>query len=291
MTVQYFLALFDNFFATPDLLAKSSFAMAMIAAFFATLACMRTLRIVAPDVLSKAAATQLLRTEIETLKSDSDAREQRMVTGLANLLLERTREFGGKIDRFVTQIDGRAETYGEKATGELVRLGTEANQGRDAMRRLMDERLLDSTAKQTALARELREELGAGFQNLGRSTSSTIALSSEQQKERLDEVKKALEKTIELQGKAQEALRLTVESRLDAIRLENTTKLEEVRSTLDEKLEVALEARLHQSFSRIVDQLAKVYEEIGEMKSLATAANGHFPVPAALNAPKETFAP
>jgi DNA anti-recombination protein RmuC len=202
-----------------------------------------------------------------------------------------TREFGSKIDRFVTQIDGRAETFGEKATNELVRLGNEANQGRDVMRRMIDERLLDATGKQAALARELREELGAGFQNLGRNTSSTLERSSDQQKERLDEVKKALERNIELQSKAHEALRLSVENRLDAIRLESSTKLEEVRSTLDEKLQVALEARLHQSFSRIVDQLAKVYEEIGEMKSLATAANGHFPVPAELAGPKDTFAP
>jgi len=78
------------------------------------------------------------------------------------------------------------------------------------------------------MAREFREELNAGFQNLGRNVSATLEHSSEQQKERLDETKKALERSAEQQGKAQEALRLAVESRLDAIRLESSAKLEEI---------------------------------------------------------------
>jgi hypothetical protein len=60
---------------------------------------------------------------------------------------------------------------------------------------------------------------------------------------------------------------------------------------LDEKLQVALEARLYQSFARIVEQLSKVYEQIGEMKTLATSANGHFSVPAEITGAKKTFAP
>jgi DNA anti-recombination protein RmuC len=225
------------------------------------------------------------------LKADGDERERRMVTGLANMLIERTRESSARIDRFITQIDGRAETLAEKFNGDLVRLGADANQIRDTLRKLVEEKLADSVVKQAAMAREFREELNAGFQNLRRNVSATLEHSSEQQKERLDETKKALERSAEQQGKAQEALRLAVESRLDAIRLESSAKLEEMRSTLDEKLQVALEARLHQSFARIVEQLSKVYEQIGEMKTLATSANGHFPVPAEITGAKETFAP
>jgi DNA recombination protein RmuC len=41
--------------------------------------------------------------------------------------------------------------------------------------------------------------------------------------------------------KAQETLRLTVEGRLDAIRQENATKLDEMRQTVDERLQTTLE--------------------------------------------------
>jgi DNA recombination protein RmuC len=281
----------NSFTAAPDFLAKASLAMATIAAFFATLASLRARRISKSSALTKFDATQLLRGEADTLKSDGDERERRMVTGLANSFIERTRDFSARIDRFATQIDGRAEIVWDKFKSDLVQLGTEENQNRDSLRRLVEEKLADSIAKQAAIARELRDELGAGFQNLRRNVSATLEYANDQQKERLDDVKRALERNIELQAKAQEALRLAVESRLDAIRLESSSKLEDMRSTFDEKLQVALEARLHQSFSRIVEQISKVHEQIGEMKTLATSANGHFPVPAVLNGPKETFAP
>ena len=142
-------------------------------------------------------------------------------------------------------------------------------------------------AKQAAIGGELREEIRAGFLNVGRNVSLTLEHSSELQRERLDDLKKALERNTEQQSKSQEGLRMAVESRLDAIRLESSAKLENMRLTLDEKLHVTLETRMQQSFSRIVDQLSKVYEQIGEMKSLASIANGHPPVPAKLNGAEE----
>jgi DNA recombination protein RmuC len=58
--------------------------------------------------------------------------------------------------------------------------------------------------------------------------------------------------------------------RLDAIRQETANKLEEMRQTVDEKLQTTLESRLGESFNRVVEQLARVHEGLGEMKSLAS---------------------
>ena len=291
MTLEHLLAILNSFTATPDLLAIASLAMATIAAFFATLACLRLRRASQPAALTKADAIQLLRGEADAWKADGDERERRMVTGLANAMIERTKDFSARIDRLGTQIDGHAEMVWDKLKSDMVPVGTETNQNRDPLRRLADEELVDAIAKQAAAARELRDELGAGFQNLRRNVSSTLEYAGEHQKERLDDIKRALERNTEQQGKAHDALRLAVESRLDAIRLESCAKLEDMRLAFDEKLQVALEARLQQSFARLVEQISKMYEQIGEVKTLATAANGHFPVPAELTGPKETFAP
>jgi hypothetical protein len=60
-----------------------------------------------------------------------------------------------------------------------------------------------------------------------------------------------------------------LESRLDAIRQESATKLEEMRQTVDEKLQTTLESRLGESFNRVVEQLERVHKGIGEMQTLA----------------------
>jgi len=70
--------------------------------------------------------------------------------------------------------------------------------------------------------------------------------------------------------KAQESLRQTVEARLDVIRVESAIKLEEMRQTVDEKLQTTLETRLGESFTRVVEHLERVHKGIGEMQTLAT---------------------
>lgn len=50
----------------------------------------------------------------------------------------------------------------------------------------------------------------------------------------------------------------------------NEKKLEEMRVTVDEKLNVSLQTRLNQSFDVISKRLQEVYEGLGEMKNLAT---------------------
>src|SRR6185437_6928350 len=57
--------------------------------------------------------------------------------------------------------------------------------------------------------------------------------------------------------------------RLDLLRNENTAELEKVRSTVDEKLQTTLEARLSENFGRVVEQLNKAYEVFGEMRSIS----------------------
>ncbi|QEX14946.1 hypothetical protein FRZ44_02220 [Hypericibacter terrae] len=75
---------------------------------------------------------------------------------------------------------------------------------------------------------------------------------------------------IEANGKQQEALRQVVEGRLDKLREENTNKLEEMRKTVDEKLQGTLEKRLGESFSVVSERLERVHQGLGEMQNLAT---------------------
>ncbi|MDY0217319.1 MAG: DNA recombination protein RmuC [Bacteroidales bacterium] len=66
----------------------------------------------------------------------------------------------------------------------------------------------------------------------------------------------------------------SVESQLKSIREDNTKQLDEMRKTVDEKLQKTLNERLSQSFETVGKQLQAVQEGLGEMKSLATDVGG-----------------
>jgi len=67
----------------------------------------------------------------------------------------------------------------------------------------------------------------------------------------------------------QEQLRGAVESKLIEIRTGNEAKLEEMRKTVDEQLQSALERRLTESFQRVTQQFAEVQQAIGQVQSVA----------------------
>lgn len=68
-----------------------------------------------------------------------------------------------------------------------------------------------------------------------------------------------------------EKITSTVNENLKTIQKDNATQLEEMRKTVDEKLNNSLERRLNDSFGLINQRLEAVYKGLGEMQSLANS--------------------
>jgi DNA recombination protein RmuC len=69
-------------------------------------------------------------------------------------------------------------------------------------------------------------------------------------------------------------IRESVEKHLTNIRDDNNKQLEEMRKTVDEKLQKTLNDRLSQSFETVGKQLIAVQEGLGEMKTIASDVGG-----------------
>ena len=61
----------------------------------------------------------------------------------------------------------------------------------------------------------------------------------------------------------------TLDTRVRELQEHNTKKLEEMRQTVDEKLQASVEKRFNESFKTISTQLTQVYQGLGEMRTLA----------------------
>jgi DNA recombination protein RmuC len=66
-----------------------------------------------------------------------------------------------------------------------------------------------------------------------------------------------------------DSVRGVVDSRLKSIQDDNAAKLEQMRATVDEKLQGTLEKRLGESFRLVTERLEKVHQGLGEMQALA----------------------
>ena len=123
----------------------------------------------------------------------------------------------------------------------------------------------------------IRQELASNFKDTREELSNTIGSkitdsSNIQQLQltnlttinetKLDNTRKNMEDKLE-------NIRKTVEDRLLVLQKDNNDKLEQMRVTVDEKLQGTLEKRLGESFKIVNDRLESVYKGLGEMQTLA----------------------
>ena len=106
--------------------------------------------------------------------------------------------------------------------------------------------------EETAQAlRQSREELTGALKGVGDTLYGQVGLLTQTTDKKLD------------------MLREAVEQRLQAIQADNAKQLDQMRATVDEKLQGTLEKRLGESFKQVSERLEQVSKGLGEMQSLA----------------------
>jgi DNA recombination protein RmuC len=80
----------------------------------------------------------------------------------------------------------------------------------------------------------------------------------------------AIGKLSDSNEKKLEAVRVTVEDKLQSMQIDNAKQLDQMRQTVDEKLQGTLEKRLGESFKQVSERLEQVHKGLGEMQTLAT---------------------
>ncbi len=128
-------------------------------------------------------------------------------------------------------------------------------------------------AEYSASSKELRQELTNTLTKLSESNSIsqknqldsfaiTLKNISETQIKHLESLNESLKKLSESTSE-------TLKSEIRFLQEKNEKKLEEMRHTVDEKLQSTLEKRLSESFKTVSEQLENVYKGLGEMRNIA----------------------
>ena len=119
-------------------------------------------------------------------------------------------------------------------------------------------------------ARQLREEVVTTLKSISETMAGTMGELANLQKTRLETMSAEIGKLSESNEKKLEALRVTVEDKLQSLQTDNARQLEQMRQTVDEKLQGTLEKRLGESFRQVSERLELVHRGLGEMQTLAT---------------------
>jgi DNA recombination protein RmuC len=143
------------------------------------------------------------------------------------------------------------------------------NEGRQ-LETVVREDLRNGREEAARAARDLREEISAGQKTSVESLVKTIGEMGTAQAAQLDQVAKQLKGLTDSNETRLEKVRSTLENQMRQLQDGNEKKLEQMRQTVDEKLQNTLEKRLGESFKLVSERLEAVQRGLGEMQSLAT---------------------
>lgn len=132
------------------------------------------------------------------------------------------------------------------------------------------EKIENLVASQKELSYNLNQLILSTIKDNNDSVVNTISQNHSLQFQQQTEVLNRLNNMLQTSEQSMKNAINVIETGLLRLQQDNEKKLEQMRQTVDEKLNTSLENRLTQSFNIINERLQSVYEGIGVMKQLAS---------------------
>jgi DNA recombination protein RmuC len=127
----------------------------------------------------------------------------------------------------------------------------------------------ETAARDRELITKMNQASEAKLDAVRTTIDERLRLGIEDQRKHLSEVILALTELRTAHGKEQEKAREILDQKFLQILQSNEAKLEQIRKTVDEKLQETLEKRLGESFKLVSERLEAVHKGLGEMQTLA----------------------
>lgn len=212
-----------------------------------------------PEATARLAAMEqaLQRAPVQAAEDARAAREElrQQAQGQVATLEQRLSSFETRLAQFAADQSQHFGAMRTEAADGRQKLEETVRNSSDTFARTQTERLHETNQNMQALSdrltnaqKEQREAQASGLQG-------AIA---------------AIQALMEQNNMRHEALKQSVSESLDKVREDNAKKLDEMRQTVDEKLQGTLEKRLGESFQLVSDRLEAVHKGLGEMQTLAT---------------------
>lgn len=135
---------------------------------------------------------------------------------------------------------------------------------------LIQQELRASREEAANFARQARSELSEGLRAANEHLGQNLHQLGEMQRARLEILTQQNKEANDSSRLSLEQIRTVLDTRVKELQEGNEKRLEEMRKTVDERLEATLEKRLGESFKLVSERLEAVHKGLGEMQQLAS---------------------
>ena len=214
-----------------------------------------------------------LEQKFETLKSAIEAKLETSSQQQSSVMRDLRTELTTTLGKLIEQNDKKMDALKGSVETKLTQIQKDNEAKLDNVRETVNRQLTESRNELAKGLAETVTSLETKFEALKSSTETKLESLGLQQsgavKDSRMELTNTLAKMAEQTDKKLGELKGTVETKLMQIQADNSSKLEEMRKTVDEKLQGTLEKRLGESFKMVSERLEQVHKGLGEMQTLA----------------------
>ena len=179
--------------------------------------------------------------------SESNRVQQAQLDGFSERLDKLTRSNAEKLDAMKLTIEQRLTTVQEDNGRRVDQMRTEI----------------------TTNAKQVRDEVNASLKGFNDSVINGMTRLGDGHKLEMESFAKQMAVVALSSETRMDTLKRVVEQRLEGIQQDNAKQLEQMRNTVDEKLQGTLDKRLGESFKQVSERLEQVHKGLGEMQTLA----------------------
>lgn len=152
----------------------------------------------------------------------------------------------------------------------LLKLTSSVQERLSAQTNTIDQKLRESSEANTTNSKETRLEIKEALSNFKNEFSKSVEDFNRLQTDNFYALLRKQTEQNEMTSVRLEQVRETIERKISELQLGNEKKLDEMRATVDEKLQKTLETRLGDSFKLVSERLEAVHKGLGDMQQLAT---------------------
>lgn len=163
-------------------------------------------------------------------------------------------------------IDTRINDFTKLETTILSEMRIEAADGRAKL----ESSFKDSASSFAQSQSDRLTETNQAVKDLAETLMRALETASRNQKDALKEVTDKISELTRANSAGQEKMTDTLASAVKNLQTNNDEKLEQMRATVDEKLQGTLEKRIGDSFQQVSERLERVHQGLGEMQNLAS---------------------
>ena len=167
------------------------------------------------------------------------------------------------------KFEGRFIALGERNVAQIKMMSDDVGERLHGLQKEATHNWDTKSSADAETTRQARAELHEALNHLTDSVAKNFSAADKVRHDKFEALFNRMDIIAANSDKRAENLRSVVENRLKSLQDDNALKLEEMRRTVDEKLQGTLNERLGESFKAVSERLEQVHAGLGEMRVLA----------------------